>query len=96
MAYAGGYTGSVRRDETFVFIRDLMAASQPSLSHSIFTIQKDITNAMRCYITLGVSIMAHDSNACPNFFGCKFFLELFLVSFSLSLFISLGSSQWTG
>jgi hypothetical protein len=47
MTYAGGYTGSVGREEAFAFIRDQMMASRPSLSQSIFKVQKDITNAMR-------------------------------------------------
>jgi F-box protein 1 (cyclin F) len=51
MTYAGGYTGSVGREEAFAFIRDQMMASRPSLSQSIFKVQKDITNAMR-FITV--------------------------------------------
>ena len=47
MTYAGGYTGSVGREEAFAFIRDQMMASRPSLSQSMFRVQRDITNAMR-------------------------------------------------
>ncbi|CAI8035486.1 Cyclin-F, partial [Geodia barretti] len=51
MTYAGGYTGSVGREEAFAFIRDQMMASRPSLSQSMFRVQRDITNAMR-FITV--------------------------------------------